>query len=120
MAHSVGKHVIIDLYVPRFTPMLADPTRLKELLITAAERVKATILPGYNNNFHSFGAEQGVTGVIILMESHISVHTWPETGYMAIDIFTCGEKAEPDLIVPLLIETFKIEKMTIKTLARGE
>lgn len=91
MAH-VGNHLIIDLNTndaaERLT--LADLTYIQNTLTNSANAAGATIL---KVDSHQFGTNQGVTAFAMLAESHISVHTWPENGYAAFDIFMCGDAA---------------------------
>ncbi|OAM31557.1 MULTISPECIES: adenosylmethionine decarboxylase [Eikenella] len=86
MSHSPGCHGLLDLYgCP--SALLRDEGYLKNALRQAAERIGATVL---DSRFHTFGGEGGVTGVLLLAESHMSIHTWPEHGFAALDIFLCG------------------------------
>lgn len=61
----------------------------------------------------------GVTGVAVVTESHVMIHTWPEFGYAAVDIFTCGEKCDPNLAVPVLQEHFAPERVQVLEMTRG-
>ena len=101
----VGRHVIAEVYQvgPELTQ---DSERLAGLLCEAAGKAGATVVHCF---FHDFEPKDGlgvagVTGVIALAESHISVHTWPEHQYMALDVFMCGD-ADPELVLELLRET---------------
>ncbi|QBC44007.1 adenosylmethionine decarboxylase [Iodobacter fluviatilis] len=95
---SLGRHILADL--SGIEPvLLADPVKIEQILRSGAEAGNATVLAGH---FHHFGLELGVTGVLLLMESHLSIHTWPEHGYAAVDIFMCGE-AEADAALISLI-----------------
>ena len=69
-------------------------------------------------HMHRFGKEQGISGMVVLAESHISLHTWPERGYIAFDIFMCGD-TNPELAANYLIEQLKPEKHNIKLIKRG-
>lgn len=85
--HAPGRHGLLDLYgCP--AELLCDEALLRTALETAARQTGATIL---FSHFHSFGQGQGITGVLLLAESHISIHTWPEHGFAAADIFLCGQ-----------------------------
>ncbi|OWU86104.1 hypothetical protein ATO6_04390 [Oceanicola sp. 22II-s10i] len=84
MDHSPGTHLLIDLYGARH---LTDTDRLRTALTGAARAAGATVL---SDHFHGFPDRGGVTGVVLLAESHISIHTWPEIGFAAVDIFMCG------------------------------
>ena len=113
----VGRHVIAEVYqvAPELT---TDSGRLSELLCEAAGRAGATVLHCY---FHDFEPKDGlgvagVTGVIALAESHISVHTWPELGYMALDVFMCGD-AQPEMVIEILRES-GLTDMDYKVISR--
>ena len=83
MTRSLSRHGLLDLYGCN-PGLLCDEGRLKTILAAAAEAAQATVL---DSRFHTFG---GVTGVLLLAESHISIHTWPEYGFAAVDVFLCG------------------------------
>jgi S-adenosylmethionine decarboxylase len=85
------------------------------LLRGAAEAAGATIL---HSHFHSFGPGQGVTGVLLLAESHISIHTWPEFGFAAADIFMCGDAA-PQLALDVIELALRPTARIVQTIARG-
>ena len=86
-----GRHVLADLHGVAAT-LLTDVEALQALLIDAARHADAHVLGAH---FHHFGENAGVTGVVMLSESHISIHTWPEHGFAALDIFMCGQ-ARPE------------------------
>lgn len=87
LSHSVGQHCLLDVYQTNGN-WLQDAVAIEELLRQAAQAAQAHIL---TSHFHTFGGSGGVTGVLLLAESHISIHTWPEHHYAAIDIFMCGQ-----------------------------
>lgn len=92
MAHVPGLHGLLDLYgCP--ADVLSCEGSLKDALLKAAGTVGATVL---FEHFHSFGTGQGITGVLLLAESHISIHTWPEYGFAAADVFLCGSQNPAD------------------------
>lgn len=84
--HMPGNHGLLDLYDCMPEP-LGDDKYLENLLRQAAQAAGASILASH---FHHFGKGAGVTGVVLLAESHISIHTWPEYRFAALDIFLCG------------------------------
>ena len=86
MTHMPGNHGLLDLYGCD-EAILKDEGRLKTALVAAAQAAEATIS---TEHFHTFGGAGGVTGVLLLAESHISIHTWPEHRFAAIDAFICG------------------------------
>ena len=97
-----GRHILLELCeCPR---ELLDSTELiGEILKSCAVRGGATVVSA---NFHKF-SPQGVSGVIVIAESHITIHTWPEHGYAAVDVFTCGHSVIADQIAALVIEDMK-------------
>ncbi len=107
-----GTHLIIDLWG---ATNLADPEHIDAVLREAAVATGATILHGH---FHHFGPNQGVSGVLVLAESHVSIHTWPERDFAAIDIFVCGA-CNPYEAVPVLKRGFLPERVTLAEHKRG-
>ena len=81
-----GSHTLLDYYGCDAV-LLGDAGRLEHILRAAAEAAGAVILAAH---FHHFGAEAGVTGVLLLAESHLSIHTWPEHRFAALDLYFCG------------------------------
>jgi S-adenosylmethionine decarboxylase len=94
-----GMHLLVDLWG---ASNLTDPAMIDGALREAAEAAGATIL---HSHFHHFGPDGGVSGVLVLAESHISIHTWPERHFAAIDIFMCGA-CDPYLSLPALRNAF--------------
>ena len=90
----MGRHVIADLHDVS-AEVLGSIDFWKEILIDGAKKSGATVL---SDHFHHFGEGYGITGVIVLAESHISIHTWPEKNYAAIDVFMCGT-CDPEIAV---------------------
>jgi S-adenosylmethionine decarboxylase len=88
---AVGKHCILELYDCN-PSKLDDEAFLRDTITTAAKRAGATLLNLITHRFQP----QGVTGLALLAESHISIHTWPESGYAAVDVFTCGDHTMPE------------------------
>ena len=83
---GLGTHVLAELYnCDSF--QINDVRKIEEVMLAAAELSKATVIKPF---FHKF-SPYGVSGVIVIAESHLTIHTWPENGYVAVDIFTCGE-----------------------------
>jgi S-adenosylmethionine decarboxylase len=109
---SLGIHLIADLFD---SSALFDPIPAIDVLTRAAIAAKAHVL---DVNTHDFGQRAGFTGVALLAESHISVHTWPEHGYAAIDIFMCGD-AEPQLSLDVLKAYFCPQRVTVQSIRRG-
>ena len=107
-----GSHIIIDLWNTRFDNKI---NTLKKIIKKAVLIANATML---HIHLHRFGKEEGISGVAILAESHISVHTWPERDYIAFDIFMCGD-TNPKEAAQFLIDTLKPKKNKITDLRRG-
>lgn len=109
----LGKHYILELYdCP--AELLSDPTFISEQMNAAAMEMQATIV---ESNFHHFNP-YGVSGVIIIKESHLTIHTWPEYGYAAIDIFTCG-KIYMEKGIDYLKKALKAQGAEVKKMGRG-
>ncbi len=107
-----GKHIIIEC-VGQHAHLCQG--ELESILNQAARASGATVL---SSHFHQFGAQNGVTGVLILAESHITVHTWPEHDYAAFDVFMCGT-CKPEKAVEIIVSAAPAEMVKTKTLARG-
>ena len=109
-----GHHVLLDLYGVEPAP-LADLALIEATLTEAAQRAGACVL---GTQLHPFGPGQGVTGVLLLAESHISIHTWPEHGYAAVDVFMCGD-AEAMAAASLIGERLRAERIEVRECLRG-
>ncbi|QNI71634.1 adenosylmethionine decarboxylase [Cyanobium sp. NS01] len=96
---TVGKHCILELYGCDHA-RLDDEAFLRDTITAAAKRAGATLLNLITHRFEP----QGVTGLALLAESHISIHTWPESGYAAVDVFTCGDHTMPERACAVLAE----------------
>jgi S-adenosylmethionine decarboxylase proenzyme len=109
-----GRHYLVDLVnCDPATLRLVGPTR--EVFLRAAQESNATIM---GEKFHQFEPE-GVSGVLLIAESHFSVHTWPEDGFAAVDIFTCGDEMDPEAAIAVLASAFGAEQTVVKVLRRG-
>ena len=110
----IGLHLLVEL-ISCNVIKLDDIDFVRQALLDAAEFSEATILHHY---FHKF-APQGVTGVIVLAESHLTIHTWPECGgYAALDFFSCGNKCKPWWGVAYLAAVFE-GNLKVKKVNRG-
>ena len=107
-----GTHLLVDLWG---ASRLDDPDHIDAALREAALAAGATIL---HSHFHHFTPNGGVSGVIVLAESHISIHTWPERHFAAVDIFMCGA-CDPHLSVPLLRRAFAPTRVILLEELRG-
>lgn len=112
---TTGKHIILDLW--GVTPKkLRSLSFVQNALLKARESSKATLI---GKKFHKFMPE-GVSGYILIAESHISIHTWPEEGYASVDIYTCGDKVFPIKAAEYLISAFEPEHHDTFKLDRGD
>ena len=107
-----GKHLILDFFE---ATNLTDVSAIEKALRTASNACGATVL---NIDLHEFGEGHGVTGVAVLAESHISIHTWPEISYAALDVFMCGT-CDPSNAIEPLKQAFKPEKVKVTEIMRG-
>ena len=107
-----GSHLIIDLWEAEG---LNDQSRIEKALTDAVEAAGATLL---HIHLHKFEDGGGISGVAVLAESHISVHTWPERGYAAFDVFMCGT-AEPRKALPVLKQAFDPKRVVLGEHKRG-
>lgn len=110
----LARHQVVDYLDCSERQRLDDPDALRRALLEAAERIGATVV---GQRFHQF-APQGVTGVIMLAESHLAVHTWPEEAYAAVDLFTCG-RLDPAPGIDYLARFFGAGRVDHRSLDRG-
>lgn len=111
-SYKPSEHFLLDIFKAK---SLCDINFIEDALKESAIDAGCTIL---NSNFHQFGKNAGVTGVLILAESHISIHTWPEIEYAALDVFMCGN-CKPKVAVDKLIKLFSPDRYEIKSIKRG-
>jgi len=109
-----GTHLLADFYGVE-AAQLVSCEAIDALLRAGAAAAGARIL---HSHFHSFGDAMGVTGVVLLAESHISIHTWPEFGFAAADIFMCGQ-AQPTLALEVIQNALGPASSIVQTIARG-
>ena len=108
----MGRHLLLEVYDVKFN-LLNDETALRETMVHGIERAKMTILNIFSHCF----SPQGCTIVIALSESHISCHTWPENGCIAIDVYTCGE-GNPKLIAIELLKYLNSNNFRLREVNR--
>lgn len=109
----INKHVLYDIWVDD-PELLAKVAPIQDLLCRAAEAGGATIL---HNHFHQF-SPHGVTGFLLLAESHISIHTWVDEGFAALDIFTCGNM-DTDKVLEVVREGLQPKHASVRRIVRG-
>ena len=107
-----GTHLLVELWG---ASGLGEVEGIEQALLIGARKAGATVLHSY---MHPFGDGMGVSGVVVLAESHISIHTWPERGYAAIDIFMCG-KCDPYKAIPALKAAFRPSGVQVSEAKRG-
>ncbi|MEE8408960.1 MAG: adenosylmethionine decarboxylase [Myxococcota bacterium] len=111
---QVAVHSMLEMFdCPQ--ERLNDVEFAREVVREAAVAAGATVLAEVAHRFEP----QGVTAIAVLAESHLSVHTWPEYGYAAADVFTCGTTTDPEAACRLLADRFGAARHELKTLSRG-
>jgi S-adenosylmethionine decarboxylase proenzyme len=112
---AIARHLLAEYY--GCDPVqLNDPERLRPLLEQAVVEGKATVI---KTSLHQF-SPHGVSGVVILAESHLAVHTWPEYGFAAVEILVCGETPDPEASHRYLLGQLKPSHHTVRLLQRGD
>ncbi len=112
--NALGKHLLIELNDCNHD-LLNDLDTIRDIMLAAAVGCGATVL---GESFHRF-SPQGISGVIIIAESHLTIHTWPEHGYAAADIFTCGTTVMPEKAADIIIDRFAPGNHSIVQMFRG-
>jgi S-adenosylmethionine decarboxylase proenzyme len=112
--YALGRHLLLELKGCN-GEVLDDLDSLKNCLDEAAVRSGATVV---GETFYHF-SPHGVSGLINIAESHISIHTWPEYGYAAVDVFTCGDSVKPEEAVKLITERLEAHNCSLIELRRG-
>jgi len=108
-----GIHLLAEFWGGK---IIENPKEIEKILITAAKKSGNTPL---EVTIHKF-SPQGISGAVLLAESHISIHSWPELNYLAVDIFTCGKKVKPEIAIRVLRQHFQPKKVRIIKIKRGK
>ena len=108
-----GVHFIVE--ASGCGEVIKDVSKLQDILVEAAKRANAQV---WSVSFNLF-PPTGVSGVVVISESHLSVHTWPEENYMALDIYTCGEKSMPLKAVEYVLQKVDAKRSHITEISRG-
>lgn len=108
----LGQHITIDIFD---AANLTGVQNIEDMMVACANAANATIL---QTHLHPFETNDGVSGMIILAESHISIHTWPEFQFAAMDIFMCGD-AQPELCLPVIEQWLQPGDMVVNDITRG-
>lgn len=111
---SLGRHLIMELY-DCDRQVLDDIGRIDEILLEAAAAARATVVSKVGHQF----APHGVSAIVAIGESHLAVHTWPEHGYCAADIFTCGDHTDNDAAFQVLRQAFRAGNCAALEVTRG-
>jgi len=112
---QLGRHILVEFYNCD-KEILNDHGLIEEYMKNAAIEAKATIV---QSAFHMFNP-WGVSGAVIIQESHLTIHTWPEYGYAAVDLFTCGATVDPWVAFDYIKKTLKSDKTETTEVVRGE
>jgi S-adenosylmethionine decarboxylase len=111
---ALGRHILAEVFGCD-RAVLDDPERVERILVDAALEAGAEVR---EVAFHKF-SPQGVSGVVIISESHLAVHTWPELGYAALDVFTCGDRVDPWQACDAVVAGFGAKNVTASETLRG-
>jgi S-adenosylmethionine decarboxylase len=112
--HALGRHLLLELF-DCDVQVINNLEAVKGAMVEAAKRAHATIVDVVFHEFNPFG----ISGVVVIAESHLSIHTWPEYRYAAVDIFSCGDVLRPDVAASYLVEQFGAERASVVVLQRG-
>lgn len=112
--NALGTHLLVELRDCDHE-ILRDLDKVRDALVDAANKAKATVVEVAFHEFNPFG----ISGMVIIAESHLSIHTWPEYGYAAVDIFTCGDLIKPEEAAAYLIERFNSKSPSMMEMKRG-
>ena len=112
--HALGRHLLLELY-DCDTEALNSLDVVKGSMVEAAKRAQATIVDVAFHEFNPFG----ISGVVVIAESHLAIHTWPEFRYAAVDVFSCGETLQPQVAVDYLVEQLGAARASVVELQRG-
>ncbi len=115
MIQALGRHILVECYDCN-PEILKDTDLIEEEMKEAARQAGATIV---SSTFHTF-SPYGVSGVVVIAESHLAIHTWPEYGYAAVDLFTCGDECDPWKSFDYLREAFQASRTAETELRRGK
>ena len=112
--YALGAHLLVELKDCN-PAILRSLEEVRDAMVSAAKEAKATIV---DISFHEF-SPFGISGMVVIAESHLSIHTWPEYGYAAVDIFTCGDVIKPEVAAAYLIGRFESKNPSVVEMKRG-
>ena len=111
---ALGRQILIEFY-DCDSKVLTNRDRIRQYMLEAANHAGATVI---SDTFHHFKPD-GISGVVVIAESHISIHTWPEHRYAAVDVFTCGDSVDPWSVPNYLQEKLQAENVSSMEIKRG-
>jgi S-adenosylmethionine decarboxylase len=112
--YALGTHLLIEL--KECNPeVLKSLEKVRSAMVSAAKKAKATIIDVSFREFNPFG----ISGIVVIAESHLTIHTWPEYGYAAVDIFTCGDVIKTEIAASYLIKQLECKNPSIMEIKRG-
>jgi S-adenosylmethionine decarboxylase proenzyme len=111
---TLGRHLLVEFYQCE-NRVISDVRKIEEIMVGAAKHAKATIVDVVFHNFNP----NGISGVIVIQESHLAIHTWPEFNFASVDIYTCGSKVNPWRAYEYLHRHFKAKNVTAMEMKRG-
>ncbi|MDD4820786.1 MAG: adenosylmethionine decarboxylase, partial [Flavobacteriales bacterium] len=111
---SLGRHILVEFFGCQ-PEIMNDVAKIEKAMVDAATKAGATVI---NSTFHHF-SPYGVSGVVVIQESHLAIHTWPEYGYAAVDLFTCGESVDPWISFEYLKNEFQARNYSALEMRRG-
>jgi len=111
---SLGRHLLLELYGCS-SKLINNVHKIETIMVEAAKACEAEVIDVVFHRFNPYG----VSGVVVIAESHFSIHTWPEYGFVSIDLFTCGEEIDPWKAHQYLVRKLKPKNSTVLELKRG-
>lgn len=112
--YALGTHLLVELRGCN-SEILKSLEKVRNAMVSAAKEARATIVDVSFHEFNPFG----ISGVVVIAESHLTIHTWPEYDYAAVDIFTCGDVIKPEEAASYLIKQFECKNPSIVEMKRG-
>ena len=112
---ALGRHILVEFFGCN-PEIMNDVITIETSMVEAAREATATVI---NSTFHHF-SPYGVSGVVVIQESHLAIHTWPEFGYAAVDVFTCGDSVDPWVCYDFLLKAFEAKNGSAMELKRGQ
>ncbi|MCE3009670.1 MAG: polyamine aminopropyltransferase [Proteobacteria bacterium] len=111
---ALGRHILVE-FIGCSPELMNDVAHIEQAMVTAAKTAGATVI---QSTFHHF-SPYGVSGVVVIQESHLAIHTWPEYGYAAVDLFTCGDSVDPWISFDYLKKSFQAQNQSAIEMYRG-